>query len=296
VSASTRNDSNNGTPASPYKTITHALSLAMPGIPVIVLPGTYDAATNGETFPLNIPAGVSLIGDETNKGNGTPATIVQGTGVVSGVKDNSTTFSAEAAFLPATGSTIAGFYVIGVSPSAGNSGELILIETPVTNVTVRNNRLFSAQANGILEQAPGGNTITGNILASNGIAGFFSDCSTTGTPSCAGGVSNGDVLSGNEFAVNASSGATLLNSAGGGTYDFGGGGVSSGNNIFCGSPNGMSVNIFPGATIYATNNVWWFGNPPIVFNSFGPSIDIVNNNFNSTITSTPSFPVATTCP
>lgn len=52
----------NGSEAEPYRTITKALSVASAGQTVWVFAGTY-SATNGETFPLQVPAGVKLIGD-----------------------------------------------------------------------------------------------------------------------------------------------------------------------------------------------------------------------------------------
>src|SRR5205807_3244735 len=66
VSAPAGLDTNPGTQSLPFKTITHAMSVATTsGSTVHVAPGTY---TSGETFPITVPAGVLLIGDETNKG------------------------------------------------------------------------------------------------------------------------------------------------------------------------------------------------------------------------------------
>lgn len=60
------NDSNYGSEALPWKTITHALetvggSQAHPAT-IHIAPGTYAASTNGETYPLNMRSWVSLEG------------------------------------------------------------------------------------------------------------------------------------------------------------------------------------------------------------------------------------------
>ena len=58
-----------GSAEHPFATITHALAEAQAGyaaggipVTVYVAPGTYSAAATGETFPLTLPAGVSLVG------------------------------------------------------------------------------------------------------------------------------------------------------------------------------------------------------------------------------------------
>jgi len=63
VSATTGSDTTgDGSEATPYKTITKALSVAAAFDDVHVMPGTYDTAL-GETFPLDIPQHVSLLGE-----------------------------------------------------------------------------------------------------------------------------------------------------------------------------------------------------------------------------------------
>lgn len=58
-----------GTVASPYKTITFALSKAQPGTVIQVAPGSY-TKDSGEKFPLVLNPGVALQGNESNKGEG----------------------------------------------------------------------------------------------------------------------------------------------------------------------------------------------------------------------------------
>ncbi|HUT04276.1 MAG TPA: right-handed parallel beta-helix repeat-containing protein [bacterium] len=66
VSAQAGDDGNDGSEASPWKTITHALA-SVDGseanrVSIHVAAGTYAASTNGETFPLNMKSWVSLVG------------------------------------------------------------------------------------------------------------------------------------------------------------------------------------------------------------------------------------------
>jgi len=70
VNGATGNDSNDGSEAAPFRTITYALAVAVgtEECPVLisVAAGTYAASTNGETFPLNMESWVSIIGDDPN--------------------------------------------------------------------------------------------------------------------------------------------------------------------------------------------------------------------------------------
>ena len=69
VSPSAGSDTSNGTPDAPLRTITAALSQATAGTVVQLAPGTYSAET-GEVFPLALPSGVTLRGDESRYGEG----------------------------------------------------------------------------------------------------------------------------------------------------------------------------------------------------------------------------------
>ncbi len=62
-----------------FKTITKALTVATAGNTISVAPGTYNAAL-GETFPLMVPEGVSLLGDPDTKG---VTTLITGEGITS---------------------------------------------------------------------------------------------------------------------------------------------------------------------------------------------------------------------
>ena len=62
-------DGGGGDRSAPLKTLTRAISRAKPGTTVRLEVGTYSAAT-GEIFPLKIPAGVIVAGNESGKGSG----------------------------------------------------------------------------------------------------------------------------------------------------------------------------------------------------------------------------------
>ncbi|MDJ0972879.1 MAG: DUF1565 domain-containing protein [Planctomycetota bacterium] len=99
-------DANDGSAAAPFKTITRGLEAAALGSTVYVAPGMYDAVI-GESFPLEIPTGVRLIGDQPNKGNGPIPTVIFGGALVPGEVEANTT----AAVLPGMDVAIGGFVI-----------------------------------------------------------------------------------------------------------------------------------------------------------------------------------------
>jgi hypothetical protein len=79
VNQATGDDSHSGSQGSPWATISHAVATADSEITIHVAPGTYDAA-NGETFPITLKNGQTLIGNVSNKGAGANPTLIQGQG------------------------------------------------------------------------------------------------------------------------------------------------------------------------------------------------------------------------
>ena len=69
VNPTSGSDSAAGSQSAPFKTIARALQQIKSGTKIQLVPGTYSAAT-GETFPIVIPSGVTVLGNESNKGNG----------------------------------------------------------------------------------------------------------------------------------------------------------------------------------------------------------------------------------
>ena len=77
VNSATGNDSASGGQSNPLKTIAKALSLAQSGTVIQVAPGNYNAAS-GEVFPLIVPSGVTILGNEATKGQDV---VIVGSGV-----------------------------------------------------------------------------------------------------------------------------------------------------------------------------------------------------------------------
>ncbi|NJR19349.1 MAG: DUF1565 domain-containing protein, partial [Calothrix sp. CSU_2_0] len=70
------NDSAAGSQQAPFKTITKALQQSNAGLTIQLVDGTYNSQS-GEKFPLLIPGGVNVVGNEGNKGSNV---IIEGSG------------------------------------------------------------------------------------------------------------------------------------------------------------------------------------------------------------------------
>ena len=69
VNPASGSDGAAGSQSAPFKTIARALQQIKSGTKIQLAPGTYSAAT-GEAFPIVIPSGVTVLGNESNKGSG----------------------------------------------------------------------------------------------------------------------------------------------------------------------------------------------------------------------------------
>ncbi len=69
VDPATGNDGNNGGTGEPFRTITQAIARAQSGQTIQLTSGTYDQ-NSGETFPLTLKPGVSLLGNVSEQGKG----------------------------------------------------------------------------------------------------------------------------------------------------------------------------------------------------------------------------------
>ena len=251
VNAPAGSDTNRGTQASPFKTITHAMSLSKSGSTVQVAPGTYDVA-NGEIFPITVPAGVLLIGDETNKGGGSTPTSIVGGGQVPAFPAGTS-----AAVQPGTGSTIAGFTITNNNPAlSGRYGVFLNNST----VTLRNNTVTGAtHVVGVYVADDGGtpptpstnHVITGNRIVDN------APSSGEGLAFISGGAGSkveNNVITGNGFGIEYEIAGVDL---GGGSALSAGGNVVSCNglvDLYVGVP--VAVSGTTSATIHAANNSW----------------------------------------
>jgi hypothetical protein len=276
-------DANPGTQSLPFKTITHAMSVATTsGSTVHVSPGTYDTPGNNEVFPITVPAGVLLIGDETNKGGGNTPTSIVGGGLAPGAAAG----SIGVALLPGMGSTIAGFTITNANGSFTERRGLILRNS---TVTLRNNTVTGATHKvGVYIDVSTNHAITGNQIVDNGGSGMGSGLAfVTGG---AGSKVENNVITGNAFGVE-------YDVAGG---DLGGGGYSAGGNVIsCNTQNDLLVRFAaPSITISAASNFWDHSPPTLACTLAGDDICDVNAGTANTATidaSNPS-PAPSPCP
>ena len=79
INPATGNDTAAGSQSAPFKTITKALQQAQSDTTIQLAAGNYNAAS-GEVFPLKVPTGVKVVGNEANKGSGI---LIEGSGTYS---------------------------------------------------------------------------------------------------------------------------------------------------------------------------------------------------------------------
>jgi len=264
VNAATGADANAGTEAAPFKTITKAMSVAVTGKSVKVLPGTYDTA-NGETFPIAIPAGVSLFGDEISRGNGSSgvSTSVIGGGVVSGTD--------QSVFKMAGGALVAGLFLNNPTGHA--------LATDAGGVVIRNNTVFgngSAFGGVFLMDAAGGHLVQGNIIT--GFTGMGGAGLAQGlTAPAALNRIEGNIITNNYNGVMAGSNMDL----GGGTA-----GSTGGNQLYCNAQYDFSTISNATVTYSMQNNQW---------DHATPSVQDINNANAAVLDKTGATAVAAPC-
>ena len=131
---------------------------------MLVRPGLYDAPGNGESFPLVVPAGVNLLGDEANKGDGAAPVAINGAGLVG----SSTTIGAAVA--PGANSVVAGFLITGAFSGAAPVGVTAMGIVPTgNNVVIRNNTITASGVGIGYVQTTSGNKVEGNVITRNDI-------------------------------------------------------------------------------------------------------------------------------
>lgn len=262
VSASSGNDSLADGVTCAYKTITAALAAATSGNTVWAAPGTYDTAL-GEVFPIIIPASVSLIGDEANKGNGTVTTEILGNGLLyTGV---------EATIEPLANATVAGF-ILTANTAGANAEATVIVRND--GVTLRNNSLINSVYYSVyITNGSQNHIITGNLIQNNAWLGLGFVAGGVGTK-----VEN-NIITGNLYGV-------VYQPSGG---DLGGGsaGSAGGNTISCNSTNDLWTEETSALTINAANNYWDHAPPS--------GNDIYNPN-GANIVTTSAQVAASNCP
>lgn len=158
VNPVTGNDANTGMRGTPFKSLTHALRRTPTPAIIRLAPGTYNAA-NGERFPLVIPEGVMVVGNETNKGLGI---VINGSGdydsLTFGIQSVTLTLLDDASLL---GVTV-------TNPAPKGTGVWIESTSPI----VANNTLTNCGREGIFVTGTAKPLIRDNAIARNGSGGL----------------------------------------------------------------------------------------------------------------------------
>ncbi|AFZ06009.1 parallel beta-helix repeat protein [Oscillatoria nigro-viridis PCC 7112] len=159
VNPQTGSDSAVGSQSAPFKTIARAIARTASGTTIHLSPGTYSAAS-GEKFPLEIPSGVKVIGNETNKGRGI---LIQG----SGKFVSPTAASQNITILLATNSQLRGVTVTNLD----SRGTGVWIES--TSPTVANCTFTLCKGEGVFVAGNANPAILDNIFVENSAAGVI---------------------------------------------------------------------------------------------------------------------------
>lgn len=260
VDAVNGSDSNPGTKALPVKTLTYGIKLVpSPGC-ITLEPGLYDDKVNGETFPMNIPANVTIIGDEKGKGllKNAPVRI---SGSLPG-----NTGPIQGLIQPGANSTLAGV-------SVGFSGQAfrvpILLVAP--GVTLRNDSIDHCTAGAAIYVGAGGKdyVIVGNDIFKNSGVGL----------AMLGGVGSkveGNTITDNGYGIE----VDVIPNA-----DFGGGAQgSAGNNVVSCNATQDFWTVQTNGVLAAKNNRWDH-QPPQIGNGIGDDLYKSTNNGASVDTS-----------
>ncbi|EMF80760.1 PF07602 family protein [Leptospira weilii serovar Topaz str. LT2116] len=289
VDALAGNNSNPGTSLAPYRTITYAVS--QPGTTIYVAPGTYNEAL-GEIFPIKIPAGVSLIGNELGKGTdskdgnsgytGAGVTPNKGPTLIYGVGPISPGVSNFDTLVLANNSTVAGFTITNPRPlDITTTTTAVYIQGAstglTTGITVRNNTLTGTPGGTGIFIVPSNQSGSGNIISGNSIflnyIGLYN-----GTTNTISKVEYNSITR-NNFGVMITANSNFNNN-----MDLGGGSTGSkGHNILsCNTRYDISMPGLNMINLYAKNNQWDHIPPSVVTDGFGDIWDQMNSTIFTT--------------
>ena len=158
VNPATGNDSAPGTQSAPFKTLARAFRQAQAGTKIQLAPGTYSAAS-GETFPIAVPPGVTVVGNETNKGNGI---LLTGSG-----KFPSPTFANQNVTVSLANTA----QLRGVTVTNQETrGTAVWVES--TNPTIANCTFTNNKREGIFATGNANPIVLDNVAVQNSAAGF----------------------------------------------------------------------------------------------------------------------------
>ncbi|WP_414619528.1 DUF1565 domain-containing protein [Calothrix sp. CCY 0018] len=158
VNPTTGSDTNSGSQQAPLKTITQALKQSASGTKIQLAEDNYNA-TNGEVFPLIVPFGVTIIGNEDNRGNGI---VINGSG-----RHLSHIFGAQNVSLVLN----SGVRLRGITvTNSASRGTAVWIES--SSPTVVNCTFINSEREGILVTGNANPTIKDNIFTQNSANGI----------------------------------------------------------------------------------------------------------------------------
>lgn len=267
--------------------MTHAIAVAQSGDVIQVAAGTYQPGSvthlpsdPGETFPIAVKEGVSLVGAPFQPNGAAQGTVLLGNGLYTGPA----TGSIQAALLLKEGASASNLIV----RSQGKVG--LVSEAAQASIT----QSFISDNDVGLLLAGSGTAATNNTISGNntGIKSIGADASRIEGNTITGNSGNdglGLLISGASPSLRQNS---ITANPGGGIViegvshpDFGGGGKSDGGNLLSCNNAGDLINN-SGQTILARNNLWDH-NPPI-------GNDIVSNS-GGTVDTTGAGTVAQPC-
>jgi hypothetical protein len=279
VDAVAGDDLNAGTQGAPFKTISHALTVALPGDVVKVAPGRYDVV-NGETFPIVLPAALELRGDEANKGAGPSETLIAGGGLAPAPNPGDVLW---ATVVPRAGSVLAGFRVQNDAPP----DPMVLVfgvVLPEDDVEVRDCTVEGSVDGGLrFYNGSANQVVRGNVIQNH------SAQAAAGISFAGGGA--GSVLEDNFVTLNAF-GVEYLSVGG----DLGGGGAGStgGNTLICNLRADLRTTVI--VTVTAASNLWDHAPPTSSTTVDVGGIDLANGGGFATIDTTGATVAPGNCP
>jgi hypothetical protein len=259
VDSQAGSDANSGAGDAPWKTITHAMTVALPGDTINVRRGRYTLAT-GEIFPIAWKSGVKLVSTSgaavTILDAAGANTLVTGCGSLSGVTASNTVF--EGFTVTGAMETFDGRFI----GSLGGGGIVVgfgCYAQVLRNIVVRNQAIGgdgtgSAVGGGGIFVVNGGPRIENNVIANNVARGGKG--ADAGTPENSGsqGLPGGDGRGGGIWLENADD-AVVVNNTIYGNVAFGG----AGGNSLPGQTGGAGGSAYGGGiggtTYRAINNI-----------------------------------------
>ena len=159
VNPATGKDNAVGSAASPLKTLTKALSKSIGETAIQLGVGNYDAA-NGEVFPLKVPQGITVLGNESTEGKGI---IISGSG-----QYNSPTFQKQNVLLLLEDQAqLRGVTII----NQANKGTGVWLES--TSPLIARNTFTACGREGIFVTGNSKPVIQDNLFIHNGATGIF---------------------------------------------------------------------------------------------------------------------------